>query len=62
MVTYDLFLDYHLSIISGPLEGLLARCVIVLNKEHHIFYQEFCNDITTSPNIERAIEALKQAT
>lgn len=53
---------YNLTIIDGPLAGLLARNVIVIDKNHHIIYQELCKEVTEPPNIELAFEALKDCT
>ena len=49
---------YGLTITNGPLAGLLARCVIVLDKNHRIIYHELVADIATPPNYEAAIASL----
>lgn len=49
---------YGLTIVDGPLSGLLARAVLVLNKNHEIVYEELVPEIAQEPNYEKAIEAL----
>jgi thiol peroxidase len=49
---------YGLTIADGPLAGLLARAVIVLDEKHHILYHELVKDISNPPNYERALAAL----
>ena len=45
--------------IDGPLQGLLARTVIVLDEQHRITYCEMVNEITQEPNYQAALDALK---
>lgn len=51
---------YHLTIVDGPLAGLLARDVIVIDKDHHIIYQELTPDSINAPNIDMALDALRE--
>lgn len=51
--------DYGLKIMSGPLKGLLARCVIILDESNHVLYQELVPEITQEPNYGAAIEFLE---
>ncbi len=44
---------------SGPLKGLFARVVFVLDKNNKIIYKEEVDDITHEPNYEAAVEAVK---
>lgn len=50
---------YGLLIADGPLKGLLARAVIVINEEGTIVYEELVSEITNEPNYEAALAALK---
>ena len=50
---------YGVLIIDGPLKGLLARGVIVIDETGKIVYEELVPEITTEPNYEAAIAALK---
>ena len=51
--------DYGLRIIDGPLAGLLARAVLVLDKEGKVIHKELVNEITQEPDYEAALAALK---
>ena len=50
---------YGVELVDGPLKGLLARAVIVLNEEGKIVYTELVSEITTEPNYEAALDATK---
>lgn len=45
--------------VDGPLAGLLARAVVVVNPEGKVVYAELVPEITTEPNYDAAIAALK---
>ena len=50
-------MDYGLLITSGPLHGLLARAVILIDEEDVVKYVEIVNEITHEPHydgLERA--------
>lgn len=51
--------NYGLAIADGPLKGLLTRAVIVVNEEGVITYEELVPEITSEPNYEAALAALK---
>ena len=44
--------------ISGPLEGLLARAVIVVDEKGTVVHSQLVPEITTEPDYEAAIAAL----
>ena len=50
---------YGVEMTDGPLKGLLARAVVVLNEEGTIVYSELVPEITTEPNYEAALQATK---
>lgn len=50
---------FGLTIINGPLAGLLARAVIILDKHHRIVYHELVQDISNPPNYRLALKSLK---
>ncbi len=52
--------DYGLEMISGPMAGLLARAVIVINDQGQVIYHELVDDITHEPDYEAALQALQQ--
>lgn len=49
---------YGLTIADGPIAGLLARAIIVLDPQHKVSYQELVDDITTPPNYNAAMEVI----
>lgn len=51
--------DYGVEIVEGPLKGLLARAVIVLDESNKVLYTELVSEITNEPNYKAALEALK---
>lgn len=50
---------YGLGITDGPLKGLLARAVIVIDESGTIVYKEVVPEITNEPDYEKALAALK---
>ena len=50
---------YGLGITDGPLKGLLARAVIVIDESGTIVYKEVVPEITDEPDYEKALAALK---
>lgn len=51
--------DYGLLINNGPLKGLLARCVLILDAQNTILYKELVHEITQEPNYGAVIEFLE---
>jgi len=49
---------YGVTIIDGPLTGLLARSVIVLNEGGQVVYSELVNETASEPNYDEAIKAV----
>lgn len=43
---------------DGPLEGLTARAVIVLDDDNTVIYSQLVDDITQEPDYEKALAAL----
>lgn len=52
---------YGLLMTDGPLQSLLARAVVVIDKGGKVVYTELVDDITHEPDYDRAIAALQQA-
>ena len=50
-----------LAILDGPLAGLLARAVLVLDESGKVIYSELVPEQGNEPNYEKALEALKNA-
>lgn len=51
--------NYGVLLEDGPLEGILARAVFVLDAHDHVLYQELVGEITTEPDYHKALEALR---
>lgn len=51
--------DYGVAISEGPLEGLAARAVVVLDASDNVLYSQLVNEITTEPDYDAAIAVLK---
>ncbi|HEY2810280.1 MAG TPA: thiol peroxidase [Rhabdochlamydiaceae bacterium] len=51
---------YGVLIQDGPLAGLCARAVVVLDENDNVLYTELVPEITQEPNYDKAIEALSE--
>lgn len=51
--------EFGLQMVDGPLAGLLARAVIVLDEDNKVLYTELVEEITHEPNYEAALAVLK---
>lgn len=51
--------DYGVTMTDSPLQGLLSRAIAVLDEEGKVIYTEQVPEITTEPNYEAALNALK---
>ncbi|HRY99490.1 MAG TPA: thiol peroxidase [Bacteroidales bacterium] len=58
MRSLDFGQDYGLRMIDGPLAGLLARSVLVLDALGRVVYTELVPEITQEPDYDSAIAAL----
>ncbi|TAM11203.1 MAG: thiol peroxidase [Nevskiaceae bacterium] len=50
--------DYGLEIQTGPLAGLLARAVVVLDEHDKILYTQLVHEVADEPNYDAALKAL----
>jgi thiol peroxidase len=50
---------YGVRIVDGPLAGLLARAIVVINEQGKVSYTEQVPEITQEPDYEKALAALK---
>ncbi|MCE0491561.1 thiol peroxidase [Pantoea sp. Mb-10] len=51
--------DYGVAIADGPLKGLTARAVVVLDENDTVIYSELVDEITHEPDYDAALAALK---
>jgi thiol peroxidase len=50
--------DYGVAISSGPLAGLAARAVVVLDQENQVLHSELVSEIKNEPNYTAALAVL----
>jgi thiol peroxidase len=50
--------DYGVKLVDGPLAGLSARAVVVLNTDGQVVYSELVGEVADEPNYEAALKAL----
>lgn len=50
--------NYGVQIVDGPLAGMFARSVVVLDENNTVVHQEHIDDISTAPNYAAAMRAL----
>lgn len=49
---------YGVEMTDGPLQGLLARAVFVIDEQHDIIYRELVDEISNEPNYQAALDSL----
>lgn len=59
MRSKDFAKSYGVLIQDGPLAGICARAIFVLDESDRIIYSELVPEITHEPNYDRALQALK---
>lgn len=57
--TGDFGRAYGMRIADGPLAGLLARSIVVLDAEGRVIHTELCPETTEEPDYEAALAVLK---
>ena len=50
--------NYGVRITDGPLKGLFARAVVVVNENGQVVYNQLVPEIAEEPNYDAALEAL----
>jgi len=58
MRSKDFAKDYGILIQDGPLAGLCARSIVVLDENDKIMYTELVPEIAQEPNYDKALEAV----
>lgn len=51
--------NYHVKMLNGKFEGLLSRCVVVIDPEGKVVYTEQVPAIGQEPDYEKALAAIK---
>ena len=52
--------DYEVTMVDGPLRGLLSRAVVVLDEDGTVIYTEQVPEVGEEPNYEAALAAVQQ--
>ena len=55
----DFLANYGVDITSGPLQGVTARAVVVLDENNKVKYSQLVPEIKTEPDYSAALAALK---
>jgi len=50
---------YGVTILDGPMKGLLSRSIVVIDEEGKVIYTEQVSETIDEPNYEKVIEVLK---
>jgi thiol peroxidase len=58
MRSRDFAKDYGVLVTDGPLAGITARAVVVLDQEDRVIHRELVPEIGQEPNYEAALKAL----
>ena len=53
--------SYNLTYVDGPIRGLLARAIIVLDENGTVVYTEQVYEVVEEPNYKAALESLMNA-
>ncbi len=59
MRSRDFARDYGVLIADGPLAGITARAVVVLDSNNQVLYTELVSEIGDEPNYAEALSALR---
>lgn len=54
----DFLQDYGVAIESGPIAGVAARAVLVLDENNQVLHSELVSEIKNEPNYESALQVL----
>lgn len=55
---HDFLKNYGVAIASGPLAGLAARAVVVLDEQDKVLHTELVGEIANEPNYDAALQTL----
>jgi thiol peroxidase len=53
--------DYGVTMVDGPMAGLLARAVVVIGADGKIAYTQLVPEIAAEPNYDAALAALQES-
>lgn len=50
--------DYGVTMVDGPLRGILARAIVIIDGDAKVIYTEMVPEITQEPDYEAALKAM----
>ena len=53
--------NYGVRMVDGPLAGLLARAIVVIDENSKVIYTQLVGEITQEPDYDKALNMLKNA-
>jgi thioredoxin-dependent peroxiredoxin len=53
--------NYGVRMVDGPLAGLLARAIVVIDENSKVIYTQLVGEITQEPDYDKALNMLKTA-
>jgi len=56
--TGDFGKNYGLELVDGPMKGLHARAIVVLDENHQVLHTELVSEIANEPNYDAALAVL----
>lgn len=59
--SHGFFDKYGLQLVDGPLQGLAARAVIVVDEQGKVIYTQLVEDISHEPDYDAALKALGES-
>ncbi len=59
MRSRDFAKNYGVLIVDGPLQGICARAVVVLDENNQVIHTELVPEIAQEPDYQQALQALK---
>ncbi len=51
--------QFGVQICDGPLAGLLARAVVVIDKDHKVAYAQLVEELTNEPDYDAALKVIR---
>lgn len=51
--------DYGVTFSTGPLQGLMSRCVIIIDENGKVIYTEQVQETTEEPNYQKALQVIQ---
>ena len=53
--------DYGVLMVDGPLAGLTARAVVVIDEADRVIHAQLCADLTDEPDYQKVMAVLEEA-